>query len=41
MGVGKESLPMPNRYAVDLTPDERDELLALTRKGKASARRVT
>lgn len=32
---------MPKRYIVDLTPDEHDELLALTRKGKASARQVT
>jgi transposase len=32
---------MPKRYIVDLTPDERDHLLALTRKGKASARQVT
>lgn len=32
---------MRKRYIVDLTPDERAQLLALTRKGKASARQVT
>jgi transposase len=32
---------MPKRYTVDLTPDERAHLVALTRKGKASARQVT
>lgn len=32
---------MPKRYIVDLTPDERAQLIALTRKGKASARQVT
>jgi len=32
---------MPKRYVVDLTPDERAEVIALTRKGKASARQVT
>jgi hypothetical protein len=32
---------MPKRYVFDLTPDERDQLIALTRKGKASARQVT
>src|SRR5947209_11723762 len=32
---------MFKRYLVDLTPDERDQLVALTRKGKASARQVT
>jgi transposase len=32
---------MPKHYTVDLTPDERAYLVALTRKGKASARQVT
>jgi transposase len=32
---------MPKHYMVDLTPDERTQLIALTRKGKASARQVT
>jgi transposase len=32
---------MHKRYAVDLTSDERTRLIALTRKGKASARQVT
>src|SRR5436305_2560143 len=32
---------MPKRYRVDLTPDERAQLIALTRKGKASVRQVT
>src|SRR5947209_15809254 len=32
---------MPKRYCVSLTPDERAQLIALTRKGKASARQVT
>jgi transposase len=32
---------MLKRYTVDLTSDERAHLVALTRKGKASARQVT
>jgi transposase len=32
---------MPKRYVVDLTREERAELVALTRKGKVSARQVT
>ncbi len=32
---------MPKRYIVDLTADERAQLITLTRKGKASARQVT
>lgn len=32
---------MRKQYIVDLTPDERTQLMALTRKGKASARQVT
>lgn len=32
---------MPKRYIIDLAPEERAQLVALTRKGKASARRVT
>ena len=32
---------MPKRYIVDLTSDERAQLIALTRKGKAQARQVT
>jgi Homeodomain-like domain len=32
---------MRKRYLVDLTPDERAQLIALTRKGKVSARQVT
>jgi transposase len=32
---------MRKRYLVDLTSDERAQLVALTRKGKASARQVT
>jgi hypothetical protein len=32
---------MPKRYHVDLTKNERDQLVALTRKGKASARQVS
>ena len=37
----KERLPMRKQYIVSLTPDERAQLVALTRKGKASARQVT
>jgi transposase len=32
---------MRKQYIVDLTPEERAQLVALTRKGKASARQVT
>jgi transposase len=31
---------MPKRYKVDLSEQERSDLLVLTRKGKASARRI-
>lgn len=39
--IPEESLPMPKRYSFDLTPGERAQLVALRRKGKASARQVT
>jgi transposase len=32
---------MPKRYVVDLAPNERAQVVALTRKGKATARQVT
>jgi hypothetical protein len=33
-----ERLPMRKHYIIDLNPDERAQLVALTRKCKASAR---
>jgi hypothetical protein len=37
-GVRKEAAL--KKYVVRLTPEERESLVALTRKGKASARRI-
>jgi transposase len=37
-GVGEEAAL--KKYVVHLTPEERESLLSLTRKGKASARRI-
>jgi transposase len=36
-----EVLPMPKKYRVTLTPEEREQLTAMVSKGKAAARALT
>jgi transposase len=36
-----EVLPMPKKYRVTLTPEEREQLAAMVSKGKAAARALT